>query len=192
MKTKRIFILLGHPNADTLSGSLATAYEQAAKDAGHEVRRLNIGDLKFDPILHKGYREIQELEPDLKLVQEHMRWAEHFVLLYPLWWSSMPALLKGMWDRMFLPAFAFRFYKDRLGWEKLLKGRTARVIVLSKSRPWQIRLLFGDYTNEISRAILGFAGYSVRMTKIGRAENISDSRKASWMSSIANLGKKGR
>lgn len=191
MKAKRIFILLGHPNTDTLTGALADRYEAEARKAGHEVRRLNIGELEFDPILHKGYKEIQELEPDLKVVQEHMRWCEHFVLLYPLWWSSMPALLKGMWDRMFLPAFAFRFYKDRLGWQKLLKGRTARVVILSKSEPWQIQLLFGDFTNEIKRAILEFAGFSVRMTTIGNAENISERRAQRLLGAVGRLGKRG-
>lgn len=191
MAPKRIFILLGHPNTDTLTGALADRYEAEARAAGHEVRRLNIGELQFDPILHKGYKEIQELEPDLKVVQEHMRWCEHFVMLYPLWWSSMPALLKGMWDRMFLPAFAFRFHKGRPGWQKLLKGRSARVIVLSKSEPWQVWLMFGDFTNEVKRAILGFAGFSVRMTTIGNAENLSERRAERLLKHVGALGNRG-
>lgn len=192
MHSKKIFILLGHPDSETLSGSLATKYEKTAKHAGHEVRRLNIGELKFDPILHRGYKVIQELEPDLKLVQEHMRWADHFVLIYPLWWSGMPALLKGMFDRMWLPAFAFRFNKGKMGWQKLLKGKTARVIVLSKLDPFAIWAMFGDFSNEISRATLGFSGLKVRRTHIGNAETLSPMVLDAWMSTIANLAKKGR
>lgn len=194
----RIFILLGHPNKDTLTGEFANVYEREAIAAGHEVRRSNIGDLKFDPILHMGYKTIQELEPDLKLVQENMKWADHFVLLYPLWWSAMPALLKGMWDRMFLPGFAFRFHKggrglmDMGGWDKMLKQKTCRVIVLSKSPAWMIKFLFGDFTNEVERAILGFAGYRVKMTSIGNSESLSDKSKAKWFKAIGGLAKKGK
>jgi putative NADPH-quinone reductase len=188
----RIFILLGHPNKDTLAGKLAETYEIEAQKAGHEVKRLNIGDLHFDPILHMGYKVIQELEPDLKLVQEYMTWSEHFVLVYPIWWSAMPALLKGMWDRMFLPAFAFRMNKTNLGWQKLLKGRTARVITLSKTQPILIRILFGDFTNEIKRAILGFAGFSVKITSFGNTENISAAKAASLQKSVANLARKAK
>ena len=189
---KKIFILLGHPDAETLSGEIATQYETEARAAGHEVRRMNIGELQFDPILHHGYKVIQELEPDLKQVQENMRWCEHFVFIYPVWWSATPALVKGMFDRMWLPGFAFKFNKGKLGWEKLLKGRTARVIALSKMHPWQIRLLFGDHTNEISHATFGFSGLKVRMTEIGHSEILSEKEKAGWMKRIGALARKGK
>src|SRR5690349_6954861 len=129
MQRKKIFILLGHPDADTLSGHFASVYMQAAQAAGHEVKRANIGELQFDPILHHGYKVIQELEPDLKQVQEDIRWCDHFVVIYPNWWCTMPALLKGFFDRAWLPAFAFRFRKDGMGWDRLLAAKTARVVV---------------------------------------------------------------
>ncbi len=188
----KIFILLGNPDAETLSGEFATTYEKEAQAAGHEVKRLNIGELHFDPILHKGYKEVQALEPDLLLVQENMRWCDHFVLIYPLWWSGLPALLKGLWDRMYMPGFAFHFHKDGRGWDRLLKGRTARVIILSKNWPILIRSLFGDYTNEISRAILGFAGFKVRLTEIGDSETLQPSSKAKWIMKIKSLAREGK
>jgi putative NADPH-quinone reductase len=189
---KKICILLGHPNTDTLSGHFASVYEAAAKAAGHEVRRTNIGEMQFDPILHKGYKEIQQLEPDLKKLQEDIKWADHFFLIYPLWWSSMPALLKGLFDRMWLPAFGFRFHKNGMGWDRLLKGRTARVVMLSKEPGWIIQFMFGDFTNEITRAILQFSGFKVALTEIGGSENLSDGARAGWEKRLAALGAKAK
>ncbi len=192
----KIYLLMGNPNKEgTLSNDFADTYQTAAVLAGHEVRRANISDLQFDPILHKGYREIQALEPDLHKVQEDFRWCDHFVLVYPLWWSSAPSLLKGLIDRMWLPAFAFRFKKgpdgkNTIGWDKLLKGKTARVIVLLKNNPLLERFMFGDYTAEIVDATLRFAGFKVRLTEIGNSEGLSDKQKDSWREKLKTLAKK--
>src|SRR3989338_3975857 len=171
MKKKKIFVLIGHPSSESLSAELATSYVYGAKEGGYEVRRTNLGELSFDPILHKGYREKQELEPDLLKLQGDIKWADHFVIIYPAWWSTMPALLKGMFDRMWLPKFAYQFYREGpfkdLMWRRLMKGKTARVFVLSDSPPILARLMFGDTTNEIRRGILWFAGFRVRVKKVG-------------------------
>ncbi len=195
--TKKILILLGHPDrGQTLSGEMALLYEAAAKKAGHEVRRLNLGDLTFDPILHRGYKVIQELEPDLKKVQDAVRWADHMVLIYPNWWGSMPALLKGMFDRVWLPGFAFNMSKHQdgtraLGWTKRMKGKTARVVVLSGSHPFMLRVFFGSYTNEIRRGILWFAGFKTAVTRLGPADHAPEWLVHHWRRRIARLGRLG-
>jgi len=192
MATKKIFVLLGNPDKDTFSGAMADTYEKAARDAGHEVKRLNIGDLSFDPILQKGYKVIQKLEPDLLRVQELINWADHFVVVYPNWWCTMPALLKGMFDRMWLPGFAFNFDKKTKNLIKRLKGKTARVIVVAGTHsPFMTWLKFGDYTNEIARGILGFSGMDVSVTTFGPCDKCSDTDKEKWLGQLRNLGKRG-
>ena len=75
---------MGNPDTDTMSGYFAGVYRDAATAAGHEVRYTNLVDMKFDPLLHKGYKVIQELEPDLVKIQEDIKWADHFVVVYPI------------------------------------------------------------------------------------------------------------
>src|SRR3990167_5581784 len=125
----RIFILIGHPDKESFNKQLAESYAEGAREKGHEVKLTCLSDISFDPILHKGYKEIQELEPDLKKIQEDIRWCEHFVILYPSWWSTMPAILKGLIDRVWLPGFAFRFPQKGYMWQRLLKGRSATMFV---------------------------------------------------------------
>lgn len=194
MKPKRIYILLGHPDSgpEPLSRQIADAYEAAARAAGHEVRRTNLADLSFDPILHKGYRQRQELEPDLVKVQEDLTWCEHFVLCHPNWWGGMPALLKGMWDRMFLPRFAFRMWKNKFGWDALLKGRSARVFVTCSNPAILDHLAFGDFTASIKRSLLDFAGFKTSITAIGRSERLSEGEKARVLKNVASLAKGAR
>lgn len=189
MSTKKIFILVGHPDKESFNLRLAQSYAEGAREKGHEVRLTNLSELQFDPVLHQGYKVIQELEPELKKVQEDIKWCDHFVVFYPSWWSTMPALLKGFFDRVWLPGFAFHFHKSGLWWDGLLKGRTARVFVTSDAHPILARLIFGDTTNEIKKGILWFAGFKVAVRKIGPLKNISDQKKEKWLRRLHTLGR---
>lgn len=192
--TKKIFILLGHPDKETSAGMFADAYQRGAIAGGHEVRRTNIGELSFDPILHKGYKEIQALEPDLVKVQEDIKWADHIVILYPNWWITMPAILKGFFDRAWLPGFAFSFMKDGSNnWKKLLSGRTGRVVITMDNGHFWTHWHFGDYTNEIRKGILEFSGIKpVHLTQISPMKGMSPEKKATWAKKLEVLGLKGK
>jgi NAD(P)H dehydrogenase (quinone) len=192
---KKIVILIGHPDSGaTLSREIATVYKDAAKASGHTVKVFKLGDMDFDPILHKGYKTIQKLEPDLIKLQKAIEWCDHFVVIYPNWWSTMPALLKGMFDRMWLPGFAFNYYKGGvLGhfnlWKRRMYGKTARVFVLSATQPFFIWMLFGDYTNEIKMGILWFSGFKPKVSHFGPSEKAPEWLKNSWFRKVQRLGK---
>lgn len=64
--------------------------------------------MDFNPNLEFGYRKKSELEPDLLDAQAKLKWADHVVWIYPVWWSSVPAIMKGFIDRILLPGFAFK------------------------------------------------------------------------------------
>lgn len=189
--SKKILVLLGHPNSDTFSGAIARTYAAAAAEADHDVVQVNLGEIGFDPILHKGYKEIQELEPDLVQLQNQFKEADHIVIVYPNWWCTMPALLKGLFDRFWLPGFAFNFDKETRKQIKLLKGKTARVIIMSGTHsPFRTWWKFGDFTNEIQYGILEFAGIKTKVSAYGPCEQASDACKERWLAEIALLGKR--
>ena len=190
---KKILVFLGNPATDSYSGKLAEAYATSARDAGNEVERVNISDLNFDPILHLGYREIQQLEPDLVALQEKIRSADHLVFIYPNWWCTMPAVMKGLFDRMWLPGFAFNFDKETKKLIQRLKGKTARVIIVAGTHsPFMTWWKFGDYTNEIAHGILGFSGIKTCVTAFGPCEKVNQQKLDSWIDDVKTLGSKGK
>lgn len=183
---------MANPDAETFTGAVADRYQASAEEAGHEVQRVNIGDLDFDPILHKGYKEIQALEPDLLDLQEKFRWSNHIVIVYPNWWCTMPAILKGLFDRFWIPGFAFNFNKETKKIDQHLAGRTGRVIIISGSHsPFQTWWKFGDFTNEIQYGILDFAGIKTKVSAFGPCEKATDTCKNKWFEQVEKLGKKG-
>lgn len=196
MASRRVFVLLGHPDTSGMCGELADAYERAAREAGHEVERLNVGHMQFDPVLHHGYRQQQELEPDLARFQQFVHWADHFVVVYPVWWVGMPALLKGLFDRAWLPGSAFRYIKTKEGhralfWHRLYKGKTARVIMTSGTAPWLVRFLPGNVNAQLKWGILWFAGFRVHTTWFGPAENTPAALRDRWLAKVRSLGRRG-
>ncbi len=189
---KKILIFLGHPSKDSYSGRIADAYEVSARAAQFEVERVNIQDLKFDPILHLGYREIQKLEPDLVSMQEKINWADHIVIVYPNWWCTMPAIMKGFFDRIWLPGFAFNFDKQTKKLIQRLKGKTARVIIVAGTHsPFMTWWKFGDFTNEISHGILGFSGIKTSVSAFGPSERVPALVLDHWVEKVQKLGAKG-
>lgn len=190
--SKRVLILLGHPDADSFCAALAEAHAQGLREAGHELRWLRLGELDFDPILHQGYRRIQPLEPDLVAAQADILWAEHLVFVYPIWWGTMPALLKGFFDRVFLPGFAFKYRRDSAFWDRLLKGRSARLLVSMDTPPWYYRWVYRmPGHQQMRQTILEFCGISpVQISDFGPLRGSAPQRRERWLARVRWLGRR--
>jgi putative NADPH-quinone reductase len=189
---KRILVILGHPDSDRFCGAIAAAFIEGARDAGHEVRLISLGDLSFDPVLHKGYTKIQELEPDLVATQEAIRRAQHLVFVYPVWWGGMPALLKGFIDRVFLPGFAFQYREGSRFWDRLLSGRSAQLLVTMDTPPWYYRLVYRmPGHNQMKRTILEFSGIKpVAIRSFGPVRGSSQQQREKWLGKSMEYGRK--
>jgi len=181
---KNILILLGHPNRDSFCGAIADRYEQAARAAGHSVKRIDLGSLKFDPVLHHGYTQVQELESDLVAARDAIAGAEHLVFVYPIWWGGMPALLKGFFDRVFIPGFAFKYRDNSPVWDKLLQGRSAQCFVTMDSPGWYFRWISRmPGHNQMKRTILEFCGIGpVKIYSFAPVKASSDRQRGKWLS----------
>lgn len=189
---KKIALVLGHPDSASFCGSIARTYCDSATAAGHAVRVLALGDMQFDPILRHGYRQRQELEDCLREAQEAITWASHLVFVYPIWWGSMPALLKGFFDRTLLPGYAFRYRKDSQFWDKLLTGRSAQVFMTMDTPPWYYRFVYGMPSHrQIKRTILGFCGIApVRITSFGPVRYADEALRSRWLAEVSAIAGK--
>ncbi|MEW6470549.1 MAG: NAD(P)H-dependent oxidoreductase, partial [Bacteroidota bacterium] len=89
---KKILIIQGHPDAESFCFVLGEAYKRAALKSGADVKEIIVRELDFNPNLQFGYRKRTELEPCLVEAQEKIRWADHIVIIHPVWWGSLPAI----------------------------------------------------------------------------------------------------
>lgn len=174
----RTLIILGHPDKKSLCAAIADNYEKGATEKGGELVRINISDLNFNPNLRNGYRVIQPLESDLIEAQRLIKWANHIVIVFPVWWGSTPALLKGFLDRILLPGFAFKYREHSSAWDKLLAGKSARLFVTSDAPSWWLYLTyFHPAVNMMKKAVLEFCGISpVTVTSFDSIKDASEKR----------------
>jgi putative NADPH-quinone reductase len=100
----KVLIVVGHPRRQSLCQALASAYGSGARRAGAKVRELRLAELSFDPNLRSFDPVRQAVEDDIAHARAMLAWAEHVVFVYPTWWGTMPAVLKGFLDRVLAPA----------------------------------------------------------------------------------------
>jgi putative NADPH-quinone reductase/1,4-dihydroxy-2-naphthoate octaprenyltransferase len=178
-----VLIILGHPRTDSFCGALADAYGKGALEAGTEVRQLDLAKLDFDLNVHTISPNQQVFEDDVRKAQEMILWAEHLVFVYPTWWGTMPALLKGFLDRVLTQGYSFKTCEGGTGYQGLLNGRSAQLITTMDTPPLIHRLVYRQPgKNAMERATLGFCGIRpVHSMVCGSVKNSSLQLRQKWL-----------
>ena len=187
---KKILIINGHPDKNSLCTEFAASYKRGAETTSKDSTLINLIDLDFNPILRFGYNQRTELEPDLLKMQEEILKADHLVFVYPTWWGTYPALLKGFVDRVFIPKFAFKYRENSMLWDKLLKGKSARLIVTMDTPKWYYSLVYKNPGhNSMKKGVLEFCGVKpVKISVFGPIKSSDDKKRQNWIKQIEKLG----
>lgn len=190
-----ILIIQGHPDASQrhFCHALADAYSEGARAGGHEVQLLDVATLDFSLLCSKAEWEGGALPEALAPAQQHIRWAEHIVIFFPLWLGGMPALLKGFLEQVARPGFAIGHTDGPALYKKLLGGRSARIVVTMGMPALVYRWYFRAHSvKALERNILGFVGIApIHETLIGMVEGMSDTQRAKWLRKLRTLGQRG-
>ena len=154
----KCLVLTGHPFSPSFSGALADRYSAVLSAEGVEIRRMDISALSIPELTTRSPGDA-EMVGDVKHVWDNMVWADHVVIIHPLWWGGMPARLKALFDVTLQSGKAYR-YEGRnplpLG---LLKGRSARLVVTSDTPNWFMAIVYGNaHFRAVKNQILKFVG----------------------------------
>ena len=191
----RITLLQGHPDPSGrhFGHALCDAYARYASDAGHELKTIDVGQLGFPLLRSPANWEQGSVPPSLATAQDDIRWAGHLVLFFPLWLGDMPALLKGFLEQTLRPGFAIgRAGRSRMP-RKLLKGRSARIVVTMGMPAFFYSVYYrGHSVKSLKRNVLEFCGFSpVRMSLVGTVEGSSRSAHELWLAKMGTFGRAG-
>ena len=194
MASRRILIIQGHPDqgGSHYCHALGDHYAAGARAATHDVRRVDVARLDFPILRSKKEWDAGTLPPALAAVQRDIAWADHLVLIFPLWLGDMPALVKGFLEQVARPGFAVGKPLEK-GGVKLLRGRSARVVVTMGMPALLYRWYYGAHAiRSLERNILRFAGVApVHRSLIGLVEASDAGRRTRWLAALERLGAKG-
>lgn len=105
-------IIFSHPNPSSFNGSIADAVEAVSSAMGHDTLRRDLYGMGFNPVLGRVELDAPAhmRAQDVRQEQEFVSWADILTFVYPVWWTGMPAMLKGYFDRVFSQDFAYALH----------------------------------------------------------------------------------
>ncbi len=205
----RVTILQGHPDpaGGRFCHALAAAYSEGARAAGREVKLVEVAKLDF-PLLRTAADFYDGAGPEgVRAAQEAILWADHLMIVYPLWFGCFPAQFHAFFEQAFRPGFALERAEGRSP-KKLFVGKSARVVVTMGMPGWFYRWYFRAHSlKSLERNILGLTGVGpIRATLIGSVgsgavgsafdrdfpTSASAAARQRWLDRMRALGHEGR
>jgi len=197
MNAPRILVVIGTPLAGTLNHALAHSYADAARTGGAEVRVVDLADdavprhpSQRDEVRLPRTEADAPLSPEVAAYVADVEWADHLVFFFPQWWGSYPGALKTWIDRVFLSGFAYRYRPTGRLWDKLLTGRTARIVMTMDSPTfWNAWAYRNAAIRSLRNATLEYCGITVRgVTRLSGVRHRTDADRERWVAGMASFG----
>lgn len=188
---KKILVINGHPKKESLSGAITERYVEGAKSAGADVRVIHVADMSLEQYMRYDHFSHDAIGEANTKAQEDISWAQHIVIVYPVWWGSIPAILKCFIDMVFASGFAFRYKSKSALPEKLLTGKTGHIIT-TMDTPWFIyRYFYGaPSVNQLKSRTLEFCGITpVKVTHFGPVVSSTEEARKNFLTKVYSLGK---
>jgi putative NADPH-quinone reductase len=165
---KNILVIDGHPDTKrAFCHAAAEAYAEGARSTGYQTRLVRLADAEFQILRSAAEFAAAPTSKDMLKAREDVMWADHLVLVFPLWLGSAPAYVRAFLEQ--LSRAEFVAHMDGKTLVQRLKGKSARLIVTMGMPSLMYRLMFGAHgVKSIAQSVLGFAGVRpVRKTLIG-------------------------
>jgi putative NADPH-quinone reductase len=189
---RNILLVLGHPSENSFCNALLDAYKKGAESIGAECKTIYIARLNFTVNLSDGYKTdaAMELEEDLVASQQLFQWADHVVMAFPNWWGFMPAIAKGFIERLLLPGFAFKHHTGKIFPDKLLTGKSIRLLVTMDTPTWWFYLVYRASQYQILKDIVfGYVGFDpIRFSTFGYIRKSTLPQRERWLRKVQQLG----
>ncbi len=174
MKT---LIIYAHPNTEGHNSTILKEVKANLKEQKQTFEVINLYKDKFDPVLSEeelvmGRKKKPTVQ--IKKYQEKIKQSKQLILIYPIWWGSMPAILKGFIDRVLSAGFAFKYVNGRpVG---LLKGKIAKIFITTGGPKIIYKFLGNVPKRSIKTSVMMFCGIKTKVYHMGGCQTLDDKK----------------
>lgn len=183
----KYLIIYAHPNPASFNHAILETVTAELKKNKKNFRVRDLYKMKFNPVLQK--KELTgSLLPDIKKEQAYIRSADALIFIFPIWWSAMPAMLKGYIDRVFSFGFAYDITDD--GAVGLLQGKKVFLISTTGASKEEYEKMgaFKMMSMSMDGAIFQFAGMEVIGHKyFSSVPSVSDRERKKMLKELREL-----
>ncbi len=179
-------IVYGHSHKKGHCSTYLEEIKHALDERKVKYEVLDLYSMHFDPVLKDfevyNTEEEKKMHKEVQKLQKKVSDAERLIFIYPVWWNSVPAIMKGFFDRVFSAGFAFKYYHV-IGnfWAPrgLLKGKRAAIFLSTGSPAFLFWLVQGGRGSTIIRKdVLSFCGIKAKTFHHGDAFQFKEEAKA--------------
>ena len=189
-------IVFNHPYGGSFCGAILAAVERGLKTGGHKCRVINLDQDDFDPVMRSkdllafvgagraGEDALDAIDDQVREYKGHLEWAEHLVMIFPVWWMTTPAMTKGFIDKVIFPAIAYDMKDGRLVSRLSLRKVT---VITTMNTPADIyREVFGNpLEGSLIKGTFRQIGIeNIEWTSLNEVKQVSREQREAWLEEI--------
>jgi NAD(P)H dehydrogenase (quinone) len=184
-------VIFAHPNPKSFGKGIVDTVVKASEEKGATVRVRDLYSIGFDPILKPSdFVALQsgKVSEDIAPEQEHIKWADVITFVYPVWWASFPAILKGYIDRVFSYGFAYESVNGAP--TGLLKGKKALLFSTTgaSNEFYSANGMHNSMKQTTDQGILNFSGIEeVNHTFFGEVPYVPDETRGDYLKEVSRI-----
>jgi len=190
----RILIIYAHPYPGSFNHAILKTVTDTLQNSNHDYEVIDLNKENFNPVLTeeelKVYSQGKYLDPTVGEYLEKIKNSDHLILIFPIWWGGVPAILKGFFDKVFLKKETYEF-KGLMPIAKLKNTSATVISTMNAPKIFYSFWLKSPIKQTVIRSTLKLCGVKkVKWFKLARVVSVSNAKRRKMLNKIKKYFKK--
>lgn len=192
-KQVKTVIVYNHPYDKSFCHAILERAKNSALKAGHEVDIINLDEDNFNPVMTGkdllGFVKHEMVDSQAIDYAERIKETDHLILIFPIWWELMPAMMKGFLDKIVFPGTFYHYTKSGFGMYSLMPNLKVTIISTMNTPKLMYRFVYGNaLKNALVKGTFKKSGIkNVKWISFNMVKGSSDKKRENWLKKVENI-----